>query len=801
MKIRALIWLLGVIALAVILAALASTGRLTVRTDLMALLPTPQHDALVNATVQRMATFGQRRVTVLLSGDSRAHRRHAIQAMATVLTASPAFDQVIARADDALGAGQRSDLNQLYFAHRFHLLAPADARALATLAKAPAPSAAAHHAREHFTSRAQSRLYGLGVNGGGRFIDDPFGLADAYQRTALPNPAPNLRIAGDGTFYVVGPQGHRADVIFAQTRHNPFSLASESQASAALAKARAVAHAAAPAATIRISGVVRHAAVAAKRAKFEMSVIGTGSLIGIVLLMFWAFGRVRPFVLSLTAVGGGILLAVVVTDLVFGGIHMLTLVFGTSLVGVSIDYCLHFFAQRLATPDPATALARVRRPVMLGLTTSVIAYGGMVIAPFPGLRQIAVFTATGLIGGWLGMWLLLPGAGGPAPRPGRALRLAALWRSHGPARLAAGHERVLVTALSALALVLGGFALWQLSPDDSVRVLYNPPAQLVKTDREVARLLGATLSTHAIVVSGGTTARVLATEQQLTRRLSAGAKPAADVRAITDAYPPVTQQQRNYARLAQTLYAPHGALTQVLQSAGFKPPQIAAARHAFVAAKGRTLSLADWLSSPASLGLRGLWLGRVNGADAAIIRIDQIHDAARLKHIVAQYPHAEYINSVARISSLLSHYRRLATWLLGLEYILAWLVLWRAFGARGALALLLPPALASIAVLAIFAATGATFALFNLVALILLLGLGADYGIFLRTAPADHAPAMLAVGLSVATTLLAFGLLGVSHTPALHEFGLTLALGLTFTFLLASLLGRPAPDTSPSQQE
>ncbi|KEZ78840.1 MMPL family transporter [Salinisphaera hydrothermalis] len=798
---RAALWLLGVIALGAILAGLAATGRLTVRTDLMALLPTPQHDALVNATVHRMSTFGQRRVTVLLSGDTEAHRQKAMQAMAGVLSASPAFDQVIARADDALSNGQRKHLTQLYFKHRFHLLAPADAKALATLAKAPAGSQKAERAREYFTNRAEGRLYGLGVGGGGRFVDDPFGLAEAYQRATLPNPAPNLRIAGDGTFYVVDKQGRRIDVMFAETRHNPFSLASESQATAALKQARAAARAAAPAATIRISGVVRHAAVAAKRAKFEMSVIGSGSLIGIIALMLWAFGRVRPFVLSLAAVGGGIVLAAVVTDLVFGSIHMLTLVFGTSLVGVSIDYCLHFFAQRLATPDPATALARVRRPVLLGLVTSVIAYGGMVIAPFPGLRQIAVFTATGLIGGWLGMLLLLPGAGGPAPRPGRALRLAGLWRSHGPSRLVIGHERRLVAGLSGLAVVLGGFALWQLSPDDSVRVLYNPPPQLLKTDRQVANLLGSTLSTHAVVVTGQSPAQVLSTETTLVDRLRAGPNPAASVRAITDAYPPVAAQKANYARLAESLYAPHGPLTQILAQAGFKPDKITAARQAFSAAQGRTLSLSDWLASPASLGLRGLWLGRVDGRDAAIVRVDRINDAARFHRIISNQSNAEYVDSVARISSLLAHYRRLATWLLGLEYILAWLVLWRAFGARGALALLLPPALASIAVLAIFAATGATFALFNLVALILLLGLGADYGIFLRTAPADHAPAMLAVGLSVATTLLAFGLLGLSHTPALHEFGLTLALGLTFTFLLASLLGRPAADIATSRPD
>ena len=292
--------------------------------------------------------------------------------------------------------------------------------------------------------------------------------------------------------------------MFAETRHNPFSLASESQATTALGKARAAAQAAAPGATIRISGVVRHAAVAAKRAKFEMSVIGTGSLIGIVLLMFWVFGRVRPFALSLAAVGGGILLAVVVTDLVFGGIHMLTLVFGTSLAGVSIDYCLHFFAQRLATPDPGPLLWRAcAGPFCSGLVTSVIAYGGMVVAPFPGLRQIAVFTATGLT--WrLARHAVAPAGGrrtGTAARPCIASGRAVAFARPGPAGRR-GHERTLVAVLSAIALVLGGFALWQLSPDDSVRVLYNPPPQLLKTDRKVASLLGSTLSTHAVVVSG-----------------------------------------------------------------------------------------------------------------------------------------------------------------------------------------------------------------------------------------------------------------------------------------------------------
>lgn len=46
---------------------------------------------------------------------------------------------------------------------------------------------------------------------------------------------------------------------------------------------------------------------------------------------------------------------------------------------------------------------------------------------------------------------------------------------------------------------------------------------------------------------------------------------------------------------------------------------------------------------------------------------------------------------------------------------------------------------------------------------------------------------MLAVLMSAASTLLAFGLLALSDTYAIAAFGMTLALGIGFTLLLAPL--------------
>jgi predicted exporter len=46
---------------------------------------------------------------------------------------------------------------------------------------------------------------------------------------------------------------------------------------------------------------------------------------------------------------------------------------------------------------------------------------------------------------------------------------------------------------------------------------------------------------------------------------------------------------------------------------------------------------------------------------------------------------------------------------------------------------------------------------------------------------------LLAIAMAGVTTLLGFGLLALSGTPAIADFGLTLALGATLTLLLAAL--------------
>jgi predicted exporter len=88
--------------------------------------------------------------------------------------------------------------------------------------------------------------------------------------------------------------------------------------------------------------------------------------------------------------------------------------------------------------------------------------------------------------------------------------------------------------------------------------------------------------------------------------------------------------------------------------------------------------------------------------------------------------------------------------------------------------------------MALLGLNGQGVQLFHVLALMLLLGVGIDYGIFLQEEPSRRDPiAWLAVVLSALGTILSFGLLGLSRTPALRSFGLTMLIGTMTVWFLA----------------
>jgi predicted exporter len=106
---------------------------------------------------------------------------------------------------------------------------------------------------------------------------------------------------------------------------------------------------------------------------------------------------------------------------------------------------------------------------------------------------------------------------------------------------------------------------------------------------------------------------------------------------------------------------------------------------------------------------------------------------------------------------------------------------------------LAPTAVGSVLTLAVFGLLGQPVELIDVLAFFLIFGMGVDYGIFLEARSGMHRyGAWLAVVLSAASAMLSFGLLSVSAEPSLHQFGLTMLIGISVIALITPVFCRSA---------
>jgi len=200
----------------------------------------------------------------------------------------------------------------------------------------------------------------------------------------------------------------------------------------------------------------------------------------------------------------------------------------------------------------------------------------------------------------------------------------------------------------------------------------------------------------------------------------------------------------------------------------------------------------EFLASSASEPWRFLWLDHAGSSVAGIVALRGMDNtgAALVRQAGIDIDGVQWVDKVADISSVLGKYRAYMGWVVLISYAAVFLLLYPRYRID-TWRVLAPAAVASIATLALFGLCGQNLQLFHVLALMLLLGVGVDYGIFMQEHPGrkDLTP-WLATGLSAASTILSFGLLGLSHTPALQAFGLTMLAGTALVWLLVPCFGR-----------
>lgn len=548
-----------------------------------------------------------------------------------------------------------------------------------------------------------------------------------------------------------------------------------------------------------VTGMPLFTASGADSAKQEISTVGVGSSIGIIILLLLTFRSLRPLLLSSLALGSGLLAALVTSVLVFGKIHIITLVFGASLIGVADDYAIHFFCDSFGakTWQPRQGLYYLFPGLVIGLLTNLLSYAGLVFSPFPGLQEVALFSAVGLLGAWLTVVLLFPLllTGFRSSHQPVILKVANYWQQHWPVWLLKNKRWLLPFFI----LFIGG-GLWQISPRDDVRLLQSAPAELLKTADKIKQLLPMNQESQFFLVSGLNSEDWYKNEQQLLKQLAllTQQQVLTHYQGLSDYWPSEQEQQENYQLLDKSLYN-SGLIKQYMTDLGFSNQAVKAEQNQFALAGNQLLSLPSWLETTDEVKQQQ-WLGCDTNHCLSLVSLMGTADLSRLSTL-QNLPGVIWVDQAEQFSSLFARYRVSVSILLIVAYLLVFAGLGLKFGWRNALSITSIPVVAALFSLAMMGWFDQLFSLFNLFALLLVLGIGVDDAIFFFMAEKvkediddKRASTSLAVTLSALTTLLAFGLLAVSSTEIVHAFGFTVATGILMALLLSPLVGHKATE-------
>ena len=204
-------------------------------------------------------------------------------------------------------------------------------------------------------------------------------------------------------------------------------------------------------------------------------------------ILLFTYRSPRILVLALVPVAGGALAGIAAVSLGFGFVHGITLGFGVTLMGESVDYSIYLFAQTAPGTSPDATLPRIWPTLQLGVLVSICGFSAMLFSSFTGFVQLGLFSITGLlVAVAVTRWVL----------PALLARNFATARSaiFAPALLAAvAHARmlrlpallVLAGSIAVLLLHRGGF--WE----DDLTTLSPIPASDQKLDQTLRADIGA----------------------------------------------------------------------------------------------------------------------------------------------------------------------------------------------------------------------------------------------------------------------------------------------------------------------
>ncbi|MBU0538927.1 MAG: hypothetical protein KKF24_00540 [Gammaproteobacteria bacterium] len=700
------------------------------------------------------AELGIERKFVLLIGSANPSAKSAFDASRNLLDQLAELNNVQI---DSHNGNQLTQLQNFYQPYINQLLTPMWRHRLST--DTPQKLAQTAYA-ELFSPVSGYRPY--------NFQHDPFNLGGAWLQQLIPQQGqfraseiPSLKDSGQLWYVISGqlqaspfsPDGQQ-DLILAV---NAFSLAN-------------------PSLTILRSGLVFHAAEATALSNKEISTVGIGSILAIIILVIAVFRSTNALLAIMATLSASVAAGLASCFLIFEQVHLITIAFGSTLLGLAVDYCFHFLIKHRQLQDAQLAGQQLAKGLLFSAGSSILAYVFQFLSPLAGLQQIAVFMCAGLAAAAINIVIL------SFYFRDSSQASFATWLRIFPRYIAPSYAKLAQTKWAAslvliISLVVMISVIINRGGSDDIRNLNSSSEALLKSEIKVQTLLNFPDNQRYLRINASDSQQLLSRSVSVTEELSKLGVSTSAAHVIGRVLPPLSQQQDDFALIKNKIYGPRGALSELCKllandCSAWQPNSITFS----VSLTPEILPEDLKILVPAFIMTHSLETRVLVARDTKI--------TPEINAFISATPKVTYVDTVAHLSHSLQLFRHNTTLALGAFLIIFSLGIIAIYRTRAAA----PLAALSITITASIAlGAGGGISLFHILALLLVIGLSVDTSIFYLELGLNT-ETWLAASLAAITSILAFGLLALSDVPVLHQFGSVVFAGLVCTWLISPLV-------------
>lgn len=269
---------------------------------------------------------------------------------------------------------------------------------------------------------------------------------------------------------------------------------------------------------IYLAGAPIHSYLTSEKSSFEINLICIISTIALILLFKFYFKNIKILILVILSILFGFLFGFSISTLIFKKLHILTFVFSTTLIGISLDYSLHSFL----VGDKKNFI----KNLTVSMLTTVFAFLILLFSNMEILKQIAVFTSFGLIGVYLFVVAFLYGKINLTPKKTFEIENKKV--------------KVVLSIFVLLVLILGGI---KIKFNDDIKNLYKPTKKLELAEKINSEIFNSK-QPNFILVEGKNLDEILQKEEKLNIKNSI---------SISN-FIQSTKKQKENQKLVQNLY-------------------------------------------------------------------------------------------------------------------------------------------------------------------------------------------------------------------------------------------------------